>query len=213
MSDSIENLIDGYREFRKKYFQEDRELFRQLAEQGQNPKFLVIACSDSRVDPSIVFNCKPGDLFVVRNVASLVPPYEGDRSYHGTSAAIEFAVRFLNIQDIVILGHSQCGGIGALMEESVDPDSFIGRWIQLAKPARERVIREHGDASNEDKRLLCAEYALQDSLKNLGSFPWIADKLKAGQISFHGWYFDITHGTLHTFDPGKDGFSLLETDR
>jgi len=214
MPKDIHGLLEGYKKFRRKYFDGNNPLFEELVKQGQRPKALIIACSDSRVDPGILLDCSPGDLFVIRNVANLVPSCDGDdASYHGTSAALEFAVCELNIKHIVILGHSQCGGIYALMDhiDLLEKKKFIGKWVQLAKAARTQVFSEHPKASTEEQAILCGQYAIRHSINNLSTFPWVAEKMREGNLYVHGWYFDLQTGKLLTLNPDNDHFEEWNT--
>lgn len=215
MTNEIDRLIQGYKKFREKYFNGPAHTeFDELVRSGQSPKILIIACSDSRVDPAIVTNSKPGDLFVIRNVANLVPPYEDDNSYHGTSAALEFGVCNLEVDHIIVFGHSQCGGIDALMRNPnnniMSKKGFISKWMQLAKDAYDIVLEKYPDASFYEKTLLCGEYSLINSFKNLSTFPWIAERVNAGNLRLHAWYFDLETGIIHNFDPEKNAFKTLD---
>lgn len=210
MSD-IEKLADGYRRFHHRYFaDEDRELFVELA-QGQHPCTLVIACSDSRVDPALVFDCKPGDLFVVRNVANLVPPYEQGGGYHGVSAALEFAVCALEVQDIIVQGHRQCGGIKALFEGMTEGQDgeFIKPWVNMARRAAERVQEEIPEAGFEEKLCQCEMAGILVSLENLRTFPFIQQRLQLNQLKLHGWYFDIVGGQMLAYNEDNLRFEPL----
>lgn len=214
MSQEIKKLIDGNKEFRKKFFNNDSTVFDELVQHGQKPKTMVIACSDSRVDPAMIFNCQPGELFVIRNVANLVPPCENNDTYHGTSAALEFGTYFLGVENIIVFGHTQCGGIRALLEsadEVLDKKShtFIAKWMELARPAYDRVIAKHGNVSLEDKITLCERYALVNSLNNLQSFPWIQERVATGKLSLHAWYFDLATGVIHMYDPQSGSWITL----
>lgn len=215
MPKEIQQLIDGNNAFREKFFNVDNTLFKELAHQGQRPKVMVIACSDSRVDPAMIFNSQPGDLFVVRNVANLVPPCENtDNAYHGTSAALEFGTCFLEVRHIIILGHTQCGGIRALLEDTgtvlgKQLHSFIGTWMELARPAYDRVIAEHNQLALEDKITHCEQYALINSLQNLHSFPWIQQRVNTGMLSLHAWYFDLQSGHVHGYEPVHSTWTKL----
>jgi carbonic anhydrase len=205
MPKSIENLIQGYKNFRKEYFEKDKHFFEQLTKIGQQPKVLMIACSDSRVDPAIVTGAAPGDLFVVRNVANLVPPYEPDSStYHGTSAALEFGVCGLNIRHIIVFGHSQCGGINSLFHENADASSqkssFINKWMGLANIAFNKVTRDYGDRDINAQIGICAQYSLINSLENLQTFPWIRQRVQAKELFLHAWYFDMSDGSIKYFN-------------
>ena len=207
----IEKLMDGYKRFYDNYFASNEEqLFSELA-LGQKPNTLVIACSDSRVDPAIVMDSKPGDLFVVRNVANLVPPYEVGGGYHGVSAALEFGVRALEVQHIIVMGHSQCGGIRALFEGIPDDSvgEFIKPWMNMAKRASERVRAEHYHAHDTEQLCECEMAGIVVSLENLATFPWIQSRVDEGKLKLHGWYFDIVSGEMQAYDAKTLKFSPL----
>ncbi len=195
MPEKIKQLVAGYKKFHDEKSVTKEKLFKDLAVKGQYPKALVISCADSRVDPALLMNCQPGDLFVVRNVANLVPPYENDDSYHGTSAALEFAVLGLGIKHIIILGHSGCGGIKYLVENDIknnNKKSFVGKWMEIAH-ASKIAIEDSVDSSisHEEKINCCAQESIINSIKNLGTFPWIKEKVEEENLFLHGWFFDI----------------------
>lgn len=201
----IKRFIEGNRQFRKTYFADNSTLFNELALHGQRPKVMAIACSDSRVDPAIIFNCQPGDLFLIRNVANLVPPCENSDTYHGTSAALEFGAYFLEVEHIIILGHTQCGGIQTLLkstDEMFDKKShgFIAKWMEIVRSAYEKVMNLHASASFEEKVTLCERYALMQSLHNLQTFPWIQERIAAGKLQLHAWYFEILTGKIYAYN-------------
>ncbi len=159
----------------------------------------MIACSDSRVDPSIIFDAEPGEIFMVRNVASLVPPCTLDERCHGTSAALEFGVLGLVVEHVVVLGHGHCGGIGALLRGADKGDTksdFIGPWLSCASDVRDRVTREMPDASHAEKARALEYETVRQSIRNLMTFPWIDKRVRAGELSLHGWHFDIAKGSL-----------------
>ncbi|HTH36134.1 MAG TPA: carbonic anhydrase [Xanthobacteraceae bacterium] len=196
----MDDLIAGYRRFRSGTWQAERTRFEALSRLGQRPRALVIACSDSRTDPQMVFNARPGELFVVRNVANIVPPYGPDDQPHGVSSAIEFAVRSLHVRDIVVLGHAMCGGIKALLEDAPNEVlDFVGHWVRIAEPARQRAMQ----APKEQRQSICEHDAVHLSLDNLLTFPWIKDAVDAGHITLHGCFFDIRSGILERL--GGDG--------
>ncbi|MBX7146342.1 MAG: carbonic anhydrase [Alphaproteobacteria bacterium] len=194
----IDKLIEGYKEFHTQSYSED--YLKKLAEEGQSPEVLVIACSDSRVDPSIITKAQLGEIFVIRNVANLVPPYSPAKDeYHGTSAAIEFAVKHLNIRHIVVMGHSRCAGIRALvMHDEIDHDeySFIRPWVNIAKGARDKIQHDMSEEPLENKMHACAKESLKISLKNLQTFPWIKERINKNELAIHGWYFNLRSGIL-----------------
>jgi carbonic anhydrase len=210
MPSQLQDLIDGYQQFKLQYKQE-KPYFDSLVTNGQRPKALVIACCDSRVDPTILTQCKPGELFTVRNVANLVPPCEADLRHHGTSAALEFAVLGLQVRDIIILGHRYCGGIRALIESKPHESHscFINSWMNIAKPAKKQVLAEHPEASLDDKAHACEKASLLISLENLKTFPWVAERLSQGKLNIHAWYFDLETGTLERYNTNKQAFEPL----
>jgi carbonic anhydrase len=199
----MDSLIEGYRRFRATGWPEHRRLFKELASYGQSPRAMVITCSDSRLDPQLIFGTAPGEIFVVRNVAALVPPYEKDSAYHGTSAALEFAVRVLQVEHIIVMGHAQCGGIGALLRGAGDRGAdFVKHWMDIAAPARERaLLMTEGDP--ERAQTLCEHEAVKVSLEHLMTFPWVRERVESGATRLHGWYFGIETGELLRL--GKDG--------
>ncbi len=205
MSD-INKLIAGFQRFQANYFGGDRELFARL-KQGQNPGAMVIACSDSRVDPAILLDAQPGDLFMVRNVANLVPPYERGAGLHGVSTALEFGVCVLGVAHLIVLGHSQCGGVRALMEGT--QGDFMGNWVNIAARAKERVLAEFPGASHQEQCHACEEASILVSLENLLTFPWIRERVEQGKLVLHGWYFDIDSGRLVAYDASARAFQPL----
>ena len=192
----MDKLIAGYRRFRAGTWPAERTRFEELSRLGQNPRALVIACSDSRTDPQMVFNAAPGELFVVRNVANLVPPYGPDGEPHGVSSAVEFAVRGLRVRDIVVMGHAMCGGIRALLEGTYLSD-FVGAWVRMAEAARRRAMLTPPDGRQQ----VCEHESVRLSLENLMTFPWIKHAVDAGTLRLHGCYFDIRSGVLERLGP------------
>jgi carbonic anhydrase len=190
----LDPLIAGYRRFRASEWPRERDRFERTAEHGQQPHTLVIACSDSRVDPQMILGARPGELFVIRNVANLVPPWECDEAHHGTSAAIEFAVRVLRVARILVLGHGMCGGVKMLLEDEPRGDfDFATRWMDLASSAK---LATRDVEPPEARRKACEQATVRLSLTNLMTFPWVAEAVGAGSLSLHGGYFDIRHGVL-----------------
>lgn len=207
----IANFIAGFRRFQEKYFSEDRELFNQLR-QGQHPKAAIIACADSRVDPALLTGAEPGDVFVVRNVANLVPPCEPGGSFASVPAALEFAVLSLGVEHVIVLGHTQCGGIAALMNGTGNGSEFIGKWVGIAQRARERVLVDLPAKSPALQARACEQAAILVSLENLMTYPWIAERVVAGAMHLHGWYFDIEQGELLSYNPARNGFEPIGSD-
>ncbi len=203
----IDDLLSGFARFRATYFETNRKLFEDL-NRGQSPRFMVIACSDSRTDPAILFDAAPGDLFVVRNVANLVPPYANDTALHGVSSALEFGVRVLNVHHIIVLGHAHCAGIRALVTGS--SGEFVSRWVKIAEPARKRIMQVMPDATTDECAKACEKEAIAVSLDNLMTFPWIRDPADAGKLFLHGWYFEIESGTISILDPISRVFTEVQ---
>ena len=203
---TINRLIDGFKNFREAYYDRQPEFYRSLVEQGQSPDVMVIACSDSRVNPSIIAKAEPGELFILRNVANLVPPYKPDDNYHGTSAAIEFAVRDLGIGDIIVLGHSHCGGIRCLCDgvETSNDREFIDDWMSIVDHAVKPELE--GD---ELYRYVEKE-AVKISMNNLLSFPWVKKRAGSGNIRIHGWWFDLEAGDLMSCEKTGEWKSLIK---
>lgn len=197
----IEKLIKGYDRFRKGYFQENREQLEKLA-QEQTPEIAMVSCCDSRVDPTILFDMKPGEIFAIRNVANLVPPYETKGDYHGTSAALQFAVTGLKVKQIVILGHANCGGIRALMDKDSTEKSvgFIDSWMQIAASAKKEVLKRSDLDTPEQRIDACEKTAISLSLRNLLTHPWIRERVESGDLELVGYYYDLHTGELASVD-------------
>ncbi|MBA3520094.1 MAG: carbonic anhydrase [Rhizobiales bacterium] len=190
----MDRLLDGYRRFRAEVWPAERARYQALARSGQSPETLVIACSDSRVDPQTVFGAGPGELFVLRNVAGLVPPYHPDSGYHGTSAALEFGVRVLKVARIVVLGHAQCGGVRAMVEGAPEEArDFVEPWMAIAAP----VLQQMPDHIQPDDILgHCETEVVRLSLANLATFPWIEEAVAEQRLKLQGFRFDIHTGVL-----------------
>lgn len=204
----LDKLKAGFKQFRKYYFEENPELYRQLTEKGQSPKAIIIACCDSRVHPAHVMDTDPGDIFVVRNVANLVPACVDDGKTHGTSAAIEFAVKHLGVPHIVVMGHSQCGGIRALMEGEHlgEKHNFIDPWMAIMAPAKESVNRNNSGVTLDERCSLCERAAIGVSLDNLMTFPFVKRGVENRKLQIHGWYFDIDNGILYERNQAENKF-------
>ena len=204
---NIEDLIEGFRRFQAAHFGEQREVFERLAREGQSPRIMVIACCDARVDPAIVTDCDPGDLFVVRNVANLVPPCEAGGGYHGTSAALEFAVRILKVEHVIVMGHVRCGGIRALLGD-VGGGEFIAPWMSIAEEARREVQAALPQASAEAQAAACEQAAIRISLRNLATFPFVRAAVAEGRLALHCWYFYLERGELLRCSSASSGFEV-----
>ena len=205
-----DRLIEGYRTFLGARFAEERGRYERLAAQGQRPRIMVIGCCDSRVSPEVIFDAGPGELFVLRNVANVVPPYEPDDAYHGASAALEFAVQALKVEHVVVLGHAGCGGIRAYADEEGDPLSpgdFIGKWMTLIAPAAQAIgPRPAGEALADYVEQL-ARASVARSLHNLRSFPCVRILEERGRLALHGAYFGVATGVLSVLDEATGVFS------
>ncbi len=209
----ITELVEGYRRFRTERHPSHAALYRSLAEQGQAPKTMVIACCDSRADPATIFDAGPGELFVARNVANLVPPCEPGGEFHGTSAAIEFAVTALNVSNIVVMGHARCGGIAAYITaaaRSSRQGSFIAKWLSLMTPAYEEVVAQAGGAGPDRLQSDLAHTMIRHSLGNLRTFPFVQEKLATSGLRLCGAYFDIATGKLQSLDVTTTHFHDVE---
>ena len=204
----MDRLIEGYREFRSRRWPEERANFAELAK-GQRPEFLVIACSDSRADPATIFSARPGELFVIRNIAATVPPYEPEETtHHGTSAAIAFAVLKLPLRGILVMGHAQCGGIAAALDDRIAENiPFLSSWIDLLEPARQRTAHVHDRAA---RHIEMERDAVRLSLERLMTFPFVAERVGSGALSLYGARFGIAEGQLEVLDPQSGTFNPVE---
>ncbi|MCH9643265.1 MAG: carbonic anhydrase [Gammaproteobacteria bacterium] len=200
MEKSFEKILSGYHRFREKYAAGDDTLMQKLASHGQQPDAMIVACCDSRVDPAVILQCDPGDLFTARNIANIIPPFEKDNSHHGTSAALEYGVCHLNVKHLIILGHSQCGGIQALLSnDDMENSDFISSWVSLV----ETESKDLDDCDTFSKK------ALLHSYKNCLSFPWIKQRVEQNQLAIHLWFFDISKGEISAYSFEKKQFLAL----
>jgi len=203
-------LLQGYRQFRNTGWQQQRERWQTLKKE-QRPKIMIIACSDSRVDPAQIFNTRPGEVFVVRNVAALVPPFETQGSYHGVSAALEFAIQVLKVEEVLVMGHGMCGGCNAaLTQELVDAEpgegGFIANWIKMLDSARAEVVKQHPDVHSREALRAMEKAAVQVSIDNLRTFPCVRQKERQGELRLIGAYFAISDGILHVLNHETGAF-------
>ncbi len=214
MSDFPTSLLDGYYKFRGGNFKQERKRYETLAQTGQKPSVLIIGCCDSRAAPETIFNALPGEMFVIRNVANLVPPYDPDDGLHSTSAALEFAVQSLRVRHIVVMGHGRCGGIQAALDpdmEPLSPGDFIGKWMELLKPAA-REIGKNDYMTQAERQIALEHYSIRNSIGNLRTFPEVAALEKEGKLELHGAWFDISHGELWTMNIESGDFSRAPFD-
>ena len=194
-------IFEGYKNFRSLYGQGKQSLMNNLALNGQNPEIMIVACSDSRVDPAILFQCDPGDIFSVRNVANIIPPYENDSHYHGTSAALEFGVCYLKVKHIIILGHSSCGGVEARVKNSVQQTDFINHWVEqidICSSIPNTDVNAH------------AKKSIITSYNNCMTFPWINEKVKTGELRLHPLYLEIADAEIYEYDKETDNFEKID---
>ena len=207
MTDFPQSLLDGYRSFKDGRYRRERDRYRSLAEHGQAPEVMVISCSDSRSAPETVFGAAPGEIFVVRNVANLVPPCEPDSGWHGVAAALEFAVQGLKVRHVVVLGHGRCGGIRAALHppaEPLSPDDFIGRWMKQLGPVTSLVAG--GSLTDAERQTALERASIRASVANLRTFPCVSNLASRDQLGLHGAWFDIADGDLWTMDPAGGEF-------
>jgi len=207
------SLEAGYHRFREGRYARERQLYAELAE-GQSPRLAVLACADSRVDPAMIFDARPGELFVLRNVANLVPDYEADGGFHGTSAGLEYAVRHLNVGDLVVMGHAACGGIGACIHHLVDGASagrFIDPWVELADSAYKTVKARAPELEGDDLQHEVELESIRASLTRLRAFPFIEAAMNEGRLRLHGAWFSIVSGEMLWLDDREDGFHAVTT--
>jgi carbonic anhydrase len=202
-------LIEGYRRFREQDWTKERERWAELAE-GQSPKVMILACADSRSDPAQIFDAHPGEMFVVRNIAALAPPYETSSGFHGVSAALEFAVTQLEVGEILVMGHGMCGGCSAALSGAFDDrrhghGQFIADWVRMLDRARDKVRARHTELDRDAFRDMEYE-AVKVSLANLRTFPWIAERERSGALKLHGAHFSISEGRLYVLDEAEENF-------
>jgi carbonic anhydrase len=207
MASFPQHLIDGYRAFTAQRLPTEQSRYRELSERGQSPETMVIGCCDSRVSPEVIFDAGPGELFVVRNIANLVPVYQPDSNAHGVSAALEYAVTVLRVKNIVVLGHAQCGGIRAFVDkiQPLTPGDFIGKWMQMfIKPGE--VVEQRDHESMQDFVTRIEKAAVFRSLENLMTFPFVRERVQKGEMSLHGAYFGVAEGSLFVLDQATKEF-------
>jgi len=211
---ALERLLKGFKDFRNGYYREHHDLFEKLATEGQSPKILIVGCADARVDPGILTQTKPGDIFTVRNVAAMVPPaqFPPDTRHHGTSSAIEFAVRGLGVEHVVVLGHALCGGIGALVDgrDSIYASyDYLSTWTAIAQEVRDLAVAKLKGRSREEIARAVEQAAVLNSVSNLMGFRWIAEKVESGALALHAWWFNMTEGQLYAFNPQTAAFEAV----
>lgn len=212
MSSFPESLTDRYRRFRHRHFVPNADHYEELATYGQNPETMIISCSDSRVDPETIFSAMPGELFVVRNVANLVPPYEVSGKYHGVSAAMEFAVLNLRVKNMIVMGHSGCGGVKAALDQNAAIQTeahFISKWMSMLDDARLSVLAAHQNSPSNVRQEALEKEAIKQSITNLRTFPFVKEQEEKGRLALHGAHFDIKSGTLTVLNHSRGQFVPL----
>jgi carbonic anhydrase len=209
----IERMLRGYRAFKEGAYQGNEARYADMVTHGQKPGVAVIACSDSRVDPAFVFRVEPGEIFMIRNVANLVPPMEEGGTFHGTSAALEYAVLALEVPNIVVLGHAHCGGVRAMMDGDELTSSgfkYVPAWVSMLSAAHRRVLATMPDATDAERQTACERNAVLVSLENLTTFPWIRERVADRRLSLHGWYFNIGTAKLEIYNSQEGRFINVE---
>ncbi|MEO8418907.1 MAG: carbonic anhydrase [Methylophilaceae bacterium] len=212
MMRDVGKFVQGFKRFQHHYLGNHHALFDRLVEEGQHPRALMIACCDSRCDPALLMDCDPGDMFVVRNVANLVPPHTQATFFAATSSAMAFAVRNLEVEHVIVMGHACCGGMRALMANKApecDEEELIAKWLDIAGDARQQVLQELPDESVEIQARACEQASILISLENLLSYPWISRRVNEGSLTLHGWYFDMERGELLQYQPEAGKFEVL----
>ena len=212
----VDSILKGFKGFKNNYYEKDKSLIDDLVKNGQKPKTMMIACSDSRTDPAILFQSKPGDIFVVRNVANLVPEYDPDSGPQAVSSAIEYGVRDLKVENIIILGHSHCGGIAALcnifnedtnnIETEETKREFIGDWVKISAKIQNNI---DSNDSNEPVQHIAEKESIKNSLKNLHTFPWVLESINNNKLNVYGWWYDIKYGEIYNYDNNINKFIKL----
>ena len=207
------HLLAGFQRFNKRFVKGKSAKYQSLANNGQNPKALVIACCDSRVDPALILDCKPGDLFVVRNVANIVPPYNRERTYASTSAALEFGILSLHIPQVIVLGHSRCAGIKAALDKAKSTNtsehSSIDQWMSNAKTAAEETLQQNPQLPIDEQLCICSRKSLIKSVSNLKSYPWVKEGISTGKLEISTWYFNLANASLEEYNEVTEQFERL----
>ena len=208
----VSKFLSGFKRFQKNYLGEHHDLFDALVQEGQRPSALMIACCDSRCDPALLTDCDPGDMFVVRNVANLVPPHVQATYFAATTSAIAFAIHNLEVEHVIVMGHAQCGGIRALLEHKTperDEEALVAKWLEIAEEARQQVLKDLSDKPPEVAAHACEQASILVSLENLMSYPWISQRVNEGKLALHGWYFDMPRGELLEYHQETGVFDVL----
>jgi carbonic anhydrase len=211
---ALDRLLKGFSDFRLGYYREHLDLFEKLATEGQSPKILIIGCADARVDPGILTQTRPGDIFTVRNIAAMVPPAQipPDQAQHGTSAGIEYAVRGLDVEHVVILGHALCGGIAALVDGATSAAAsydYLSTWTSIARTVRDVAVHDLAGRPREEIVRAVEQASVVNSVANLMTFPWLAERVASGKLVLHAWWFNLVEGQLYAFNPDTAVFDAV----
>lgn len=214
METNIKDIIHGYTNFQSVKFKKNEERYKELVEEGQNPKALFIGCSDSRVVPGLITSSRPGDLFIARNVGNFVPPFKPDQSYHATASAIEYAVSVLEVSDIIVCGHSECGAIVALYKEIEPTDENLHtiKWLKLGESAKKATLLSHRSKPKEEILRYTEKVSLIFQIENLLTYPAVKRRVEEGTLFLHGWHYDIKNGTIEYYDDESYQFKELKEE-
>lgn len=207
----MERLYKGVLKFQESYFKKEAEFFKRLSK-GQDPEVLFITCSDSRVDPHLVTQSGPGELFILRNIGNIIPPFDALKDKNSTAAAIEYAVQILKVTDIIVCGHSNCGAMRALLqdEKELEGMTHLRDWLKLAGPVREHVLKAFGDSESEIIQAYTEKENILEQIENIETYPFVDEAIKAGRLFLHGWYFDIGTGEMYAYAPGRNRFEEIK---
>jgi len=207
----MEKLYKGVLKFQESYFKQERDFFKRLSK-GQDPDVLFMTCSDSRVDPQLVTQSGPGDLFILRNIGNIIPPFNALKDKNSTAAAIEYAVMVLKVSDIIVCGHSNCGAIRALLgdEKEIEDMPHLRDWLRIAHPVKEHVFSVFGEEPSEVIQCYTEKENVLEQLENIETYPFVEEAIKAGRLFLHGWYFDIATGRMSSYVPSANRFELIK---
>ena len=199
-----QQLLQGYSDFHQRYFRDEPKLYEKLHQEGQSPKTLVVACCDSRVDPALITNAKPGDMFVLRNIANIIPAFQAN--IHSVGSALEYGVLHLGVEHILVLGHSECGGINALLHDAVKDSACIDDWIAHGEPAKKRALEQYDIDSAQE---CCERENIILSIEHLLTYPWVKNRVAEGSLQLHGWHFNIANGNIARYAPESRSFEVI----
>jgi carbonic anhydrase len=208
---AVDRLLEGYRHFKRTRFLRERSLYKRLTVFGQHPRVMIIACADSRVSPTAVLDTQPGEIFIARNIANIVPPHDPDAAPRSIAAAVEYGVKVLRVEHLIVMGHGRCGGVAALVAhgEGLPHTDYLKAWVDIATPALDQ-LPNHGEGMTQDELARASEYAvIRLSLKNLETYPWVREQIEAGKLTLHGWHFSIFDGRLTRWNSDTFQFDTI----